>query len=128
MNKISSIKWLAQARNDLKWTQANIVSKIYYGACFTAQQATEKALKAYLLQKGKRVKIHDLGAILEECKKFDHSFEKLKQATATLTDYYLETRYPDIAEFTKYTQTQAEEAQELATKIIEFVETKIKQP
>ena len=126
MDKNTSLRWLTQAKEDLKWTKANIAQKIYYGACFTAKQAAEKALKAFLISKGKRIKVHDLGAILEECKKFDLSFERLRQATATLTDYYLETRYPDIEEFLVYSQTQANEAQKLATKIVEFVEAKIK--
>lgn len=126
MDKNTSLRWLTQAKNDLKWTKANITQKIYYGACFTAQQAAEKALKAFLISKGKRIRVHDLGAILQQCKKFDLSFEKLRQATATLTDYYLETRYPDISEFIDYNYAQAKEALESASEILEFVETKLK--
>ena len=126
MDKNSSHIWLSKAKEDLKWTQANLKEKIFYGACFTAQQSAEKTLKAYLLFQGKSLrKIHDLGAIVEECKKFDRSFEKLKEAAATLTDYYLEPRYPDIGEFMEYSQTQAEEALKLAEKIIKFVEKKL---
>lgn len=55
MAKLASRKWLAQAKSDLGWTLANIREKVWYGACFTAQQSAEKALKAYLLSKNKKV-------------------------------------------------------------------------
>lgn len=45
--------WLKKARNDLRWTKHNLETKEYSGACFSAQQAAEKSLKAYLLFKGK---------------------------------------------------------------------------
>ena len=34
-------KWLNYAQDDLSWTEANIKEQIWYGACFTAQQAAE---------------------------------------------------------------------------------------
>ena len=44
MNNKSAYKiWLSKARDDLKWTEANLREEVYYGACFTAQQATDKA-------------------------------------------------------------------------------------
>ncbi len=49
-SKKASRIWLSKALDDLRWTEANIRESIYYGACFTAQQAVEKALKAYLLK------------------------------------------------------------------------------
>lgn len=119
--------WLSKARDDLEWTEANIREQIYYGACFTAQQAAEKALKAYLLSKGKKIrKIHDLGALLEECRQIDAEFDELQEAAATLTDYYIEVRYPDISGFMDYTEKQAEEAIKFSKQIVEFVEERIK--
>ncbi|MCL5429363.1 MAG: HEPN domain-containing protein [Chloroflexi bacterium] len=38
-------RWLARAEDDLDWTQASLKEGIYYSACFSAQQAAEKALK-----------------------------------------------------------------------------------
>ncbi|MBI3385273.1 HEPN domain-containing protein [Candidatus Gottesmanbacteria bacterium] len=43
--------WLSKADDDLEWCRASLREKIYYGSCFVAQQAAEKALKAYLLFK-----------------------------------------------------------------------------
>lgn len=42
--------WFEKAKDDLQWTEANIRENIYYGACFTAQQAAEKALKAFVVK------------------------------------------------------------------------------
>jgi HEPN domain-containing protein len=123
MVKVASLRWLEKAKDDLFWTQANIREKIWYGACFTAQQTAEKALKSYLLSKGKKTaKIHDLGVLLELCKRFDPSFEEMRSLCATLTDYYLPTRYPDISEFMTFSEEKANEAFELAKKIVKFVE------
>jgi len=47
-NEKEYILWWRKAKEDLKWTEANIREKIYYGACFSAQQSAEKALKAFL--------------------------------------------------------------------------------
>jgi len=118
-------KWLKFALDDLSWTKANLREQVWYGACFTAQQAAEKALKAYLISQEKNIKkIHDLRALLEECIKIDHSFELLRSACSTLNTYYAPTRYPDIAEFTNFTKEKAKEAYILAGKIVEFVKNK----
>lgn len=119
-------KWLHQAQEDLNWTQANINEKVWYGACFTAQQAAEKALKAYLIDKGTQArKIHDLGALLQQCITQDPNFEVLKEECVTLTDYYAPTRYPDIAEYINFTEDKAKEAYQFARTIVEFIENKL---
>jgi len=126
MDKLVGQKWLKRAKDDLNWTEANIRESVWYGACFTAQQASEKALKAYLISKGKKAaKLHDLGVLLELCKETDQAFDGLKDACATLTDYYAPTRYPDIGEFMSFSRPAAVEAQKFAEKIITFVEERI---
>ena len=123
---LASKNWLAKAKDDLKWTEANIREKIWYGACFTAQQSAEKALKAYLISQGKETpKIHDLGALLEYSNKLDTTFKKLKSACAVLTDYYSPARYPDISQYMVFSKQNALEALNLATRIVDFVEKKI---
>ncbi len=119
-------KWLNYAQDDLSWTEANIKEQVWYGACFTAQQATEKALKAYLISQEKNIKkIHDLRALLEECTRIDQSFEQLRDPCVTLNAYYAPSRYPDIAEFVDFTQEKAKEAYPLAKKVVDFVKTKV---
>ncbi|MDP2720514.1 MAG: HEPN domain-containing protein [bacterium] len=125
MAKAEYVSWLTKAFDDLSWTKANIKGGIWYGACFSAQQAAEKALKAYLLYKGKRLKkIHSLVALLEECRELDPSFEKLRTRCARLTVYYVTTRYPDIIDFAEFSKEKAVEALELAKRVVGFVEEK----
>lgn len=119
-------RWINFALDDLSWTKANLKEKVWYGSCFTAQQAAEKALKAYLISRVSDIKkIHDLRAILEECIKIDPSFEQLRNECTTLNTYYAPTRYPDIVEFIHFTEEKAEEAYTLAKKIVEFIEQKL---
>jgi len=118
--------WIKTAKDDLKWTEQNIKGKIWYGACFTSQQAAEKGLKAFLIFKKKPLrKIHDLRALLQDCIYFDKTFSSFKKAVSSLTVYYVETRYPIFEEFQKFTKHEAEEAYRSADKIIEFVEKKL---
>lgn len=124
MNK--TVNWIDFAKEDLLWAKASLEDKIYRGACFAAQQAAEKALKAYLHAKGVRVfKIHDLVALNQECLKQDSDFEKLEEACNLISPYYLSTRYPDIAQFEEYSEEQTQEIIEQADKIIEFIKSKI---
>jgi HEPN domain-containing protein len=41
-------RWLAQAREDLKWARHLAEEGGWHIACFLAQQVAEKALKAFL--------------------------------------------------------------------------------
>lgn len=118
-------RWLSKAKDDLKWAQANIKSGIYYGACFAAQQAVEKALKAYLLFQGERLrKVHDLVMLVDEAKRFDANFDQFRDAAARISQYYVETRYPDINP-EKYTRDEAEKALSLAKEIVELVKKRL---
>ncbi len=118
--------WIEKAKDDLNWTKHNIESKIYYGACFTAQQAAEKALKSFLIfhQKPLR-KIHDLRALIEDCILIDKAFDQIKESAIKLNSYYSESRYPDFAMFSTFTESQAKEAFESAETIIIFIEKKL---
>lgn len=125
-NSSASQKWLDKALDDLEWTKANIREQVWYGACFTAHQAVEKTLKAYLLKNGVTLrKIHDISALLEECIKVDISFETLRETILPIVDYYVQTRYPDMTEFMNYTEEKAEDALERAEKTAEFVRSKL---
>lgn len=120
-------KWLEKTHDDLLWTKHNIKGTFYSQACFSSQQAAEKALKAFMLYHHKPLrKIHDLRALVQDATNIDPSFENLKKYASKLTIYYVETRYPIFEEFEKFTQKQADEALEFAEKIATFVESKIK--
>lgn len=118
--------WIKRAQDDLLWTMTSIKGKIYYGACFSSQQAVEKALKAYLLFiQNKFDKIHDLVKLLDECVTFDSSFRTYRRKVASLTFYYIQTRYPDISDLDKFTLADAEEALSIASEIVSFITKKI---
>ena len=117
--------WLNKAKDDLRWTKHNIESGEYYGACFSAQQAAEKALKSFLLKHKKPLrKIHDVVAILEDCIGIEKDFEQLRNFAQILYPYYVETRYPFGDDLVSFDKTKATEALQAASKIIKFVEEK----
>ncbi len=119
-------KWIDKARDDLLWTQSNLNGEIWYGACFTAQQAVEKALKGFLLFHKKPLrKIHDVRALLNDCGIIDNQFEQQREHVIVVAPYYIETRYPDF-DFEALTKEQAEEAFQSAQSIVSFVENAIK--
>jgi|SRR3990167_7179649 len=117
--------WLKKALDDLSWTKHNIETKEYAGACFSAQQAVEKALKAYLLYKGESLRrTHDVVILLDGCIEFDKSFIKLEKLVEKLFPYYSTTRYPFGDELFSFEKTRAEEASSVASKVVKFVERK----
>lgn len=126
MNKQAKI-WLKSAEDDLRWAEHSLKGKFYPQACFAAQQGAEKALKAYLLEKfGRFEKVHLLPKLLRDCQKKDKNFEELTEACDILADYYLDTRYPDMLDFSSFDDSEhAQNAIELASKVVEFVEGKI---
>lgn len=118
--------WFAKARDDLRWTKHNIETKEYSGACFSAQQATEKVLKAFLLYKGNSLrKTHDIVRLLEDCIELDKSFEELEKMVEILFPYYATTRYPFGEELFSFDKQKADDAFEAAEKIVKFVESKL---
>lgn len=65
-------------------------------ACFHAQQASEKFLKAYLALKQVDFPfLHNLAALVELCKGENASFAKIREPAASLTPYAVEARYDD---------------------------------
>ena len=88
-------KWLEQAKSDLSAARNSADSKNFDWACFQAQQAAEKGLKALLLQKqGKIIKTHDLVFLSTEINLPEHFKETCKE----LTLIYVHVRYPTATE------------------------------
>ena len=83
-------RWLRQAERDLKAARDSFGSENYEWACFQAQQAAEKALKAVLFLRGFRaVLTHSIFELVnrigdEELKKEDIKF---------LDSVYIASRY-----------------------------------
>lgn len=67
------------------------------GAAFFLQQLLEKYLKAFLLEKGwKLKKIHELDTLLDYAVEFDSSLEDFRGLCERVTGYYYTERYPTI--------------------------------
>lgn len=122
-DSLQSRQWFKYAQDDLSWSKASFKDGFLKGACFAAQQAAEKALKAYIISQGKNIKkIHDIRALLEECIKTDESFEELREECSTLNSYYAPTRYPDIGEFMEFNEENTKQSYDFAEKIVNFVD------
>ena len=88
------------------------------------QQAVEKALKAYLFSHHvELIRTHILPRLLVRCVDFDQDFKQVEAACDLLTDYYIDTRYPEIG--VSYNAELAEEAIGLAGRVLGFVEERM---
>lgn len=87
-------RWLEFADEDLAMAELALERGIYRQACFHAQQAAEKALKAFLeARSGTHPKSHSLEQLLL----FDttNELQQWQEQCRTLDQFYLPTRYAD---------------------------------
>jgi len=93
--------WLQKARGDLRGAELDLAADppLLEDAAFHAQQAVEKALKAFLVWHERPFrKTHDLGEIGQLCAAIDPSLEPLCRRADALTVYAWAFRYPsDVA-------------------------------
>jgi HEPN domain-containing protein len=88
--------WFEQAEADLRAAELSLAGGAYEWACFQAQQAGEKALKAYLYTHGlTSIVTHSLRRLLRECRTLEPSFEEVAEAGRLLDQHYIPTRYPN---------------------------------
>ena len=116
--------WISEARGDLQHGENDLEGGYYNWACFSAQQAAEKALKAVFQKIGAESWGHSVGDLLGElAKKFDVS-EELRDAALELDKAYIPTRYPDAhptgSPKDRYTKAEARRLLDHAERIIEF--------
>lgn len=89
-------RWLRQAQKDLESARDSSQAEHYEWACFQAQQAAEKALKAFLYSKGLRsILTHSIRDLIIECSKYQREFKELVSQAKVLDTYYIPTRYPN---------------------------------
>ena len=125
-NQREANRWLSQAQHDLRASEINRREGFPEIACFLAQQAAEKALKAYLHAQGERVVVgHATHLLIRRCAHYDQTFDDLLDACRTLDQYYISTRYPnslpDGIPHEVYTAAQAGDAIDLAGQVLELV-------
>lgn len=92
----NSARWLDLAAQDEKMAELAYQADLYNQACFRAQQAGEKCLKAFLLEReGRFPKTHSLLELLNLATMRDESLWALKNDCTYLDQFYVPTRYPD---------------------------------
>lgn len=95
-NRIKSFEWYEKGKHDIEAVKILIEKggpSDVTGVLL--QQAVEKYLKGYLINKGWKLrKTHDLKVLLDEAIKYDSSFSQYYDVLDVLTQYYLEERYP----------------------------------
>ncbi|MCS6925943.1 MAG: HEPN domain-containing protein [Candidatus Binatia bacterium] len=120
-------RWLRQATHDLAIARGHQERGDYADACFMAEQAAQKALKAFLIAQGQRsVPIHSVAQLAERCARFASDFAAHITPGRILDQYYIPTRYPDAlappaVPFESYTQEQGEQAVAAAEAIVALV-------
>ncbi len=118
--------WLKKAEGDIKIIKKCLRDddETLDGAVYHAQQAAEKALKAFLIFQQQEIpKIHDLLRLLKLCAKIDFSFIQLEDYAADLTMYVTYARYPD--DWFVVDRPEAESALKKAIFIVQFCKQRI---
>jgi HEPN domain-containing protein len=89
-------RWLRRAEHDLAIARGHQQRGDFSDACFMAEQAAQKALKALLIAHGHRsVPIHSVAQLTERCAQIHPAFAVHITAGRVLDQYYIPTRYPD---------------------------------
>ncbi len=125
------LNWLSEAKADLRHAEASIRIGDYNWACFAAQQAAEKALKALILHVlGEYPRGHDLVRLYRRVK--DHVEVRLNESSlARLSAYYTQARYPNAGlerPSEEITKEQAEEAVSIARDVLDEISKVIRDP
>ncbi len=125
------LRWIDQAKMDLKTAKDCIEDENFYASAFFAQQSAEKALKGFLYTKGFRAIItHSVLDLLEEISKSEEKFNELIDFGRELDKHYIGSRYPDFypsgAPYKYYTQEVAEKCVNYAESILKEVTNSIK--
>jgi len=128
--KEESLRWLAQAEEEIKDAEFLMNAERYYLSLFLCQQSAEKALKAYIyFKEEEHLYTHSVSDLLKFAIEIDGDFNSIKNAKR-LDDYYIPTRYPnglpgDIPAEYYDDPEEAKRALILSKNIIELVKSKI---
>ncbi len=117
--------WLRQADRDFEQAEDSRRAGRHEWACFAAQQAAEKAIKALHLDAGQEAWGHVVAQLLDELPETIDVPELLVEKGRVLDNFYIPSRYPNGhstgAPFEHYGPLQSEGAIQHACEIIEFV-------
>lgn len=128
----AGLRWLRQAEHDLAVAQKHQAGQNYSDACFMAEQASQKALKGFLIAQGRRsIPIHSVAQLAEQCSQIDNDFSNHIAPARILDQYYIPTRYPDAlappaVPFESYTKEQGAKAVQAARAVVSLVRQKLR--
>ncbi len=89
-------RWLRQAEYDYKASDWNLEGGFHAVACFLAQQAAAKALRAFLfLNKEDAHETRSVVELLERAITYDEGFKSFIDGAGRLDLYYKTSRFPD---------------------------------
>jgi HEPN domain-containing protein len=116
--------WFNQATRDLEQAEDSRRAGRHEWACFAAQQAAEKAVKALHLHLGQEAWGHVVARLLQELPHTIHVPGELVEKGRVLDSFYIPPRYPNShpegAPFEHYGPLQSEEAIRYAHEILEL--------
>ncbi|MFZ5449607.1 MAG: HEPN domain-containing protein [Thermodesulfobacteriota bacterium] len=116
--------WFNQAVRDLEQAEDSRAAGRHEWACFAAQQAAEKAVKAMHLSFGQEAWGHVVARLLQELPATAALPGELIEKGRVLDNFYIPARYPNShpqgAPFEHYGPLQSETAVTYAREIIEF--------
>jgi HEPN domain-containing protein len=121
-----SADWMDQARGDLEHGVSDLERGFYDWACFSAQQAAEKAVKAVFQRMGAEAWGHSIADLLNELSKSHAVPDDLMDKALELDKAYIPTRYPNAhpsgSPRRRYIRSEAERMVTYAGEILQFCE------
>ncbi len=119
-----SADWMRQAVRDLAHARNDLASAFYEWACFSAQQAAEKAVKAMLQSDGSEAWGNSVAHLLDEIARSHEVRAELLDLARELDKAYIPARYPNAhpsgSPATVYTRGEGERLVGHAEQIIAF--------
>jgi HEPN domain-containing protein len=118
-------EWLNRARSNLELARAWSAGIYLEDLCFNAQQATEKAIKALLIQHDIEFPyVHDLSSLLTLLEGAGQELPEFVKQAERLTRFAVFTRYPGISP--PVTEEEYKEAVSLAEEVVRWAEGIVK--
>lgn len=121
-----SADWMDQAQGDLAHGRHDLAAGFHDWACFSAQQAAEKVVKAVLQRLGVEAWGHSAADLLQEVGRSQAVPEELHDVALELDKAYIATRYPNAHQSgsprRRYTAGEAERLIGYADRILGFCE------
>ncbi len=116
--------WLDEAQGDLEHARSDMEGGFHNWACFSAQQAAEKAVKAVFQRMGAEAWGHSVADLMEELAKKHEIPEELSNGALELDKAYIPTRYPNAhpsgSARSRYTRQEAMRLIGYAERIVKF--------